>query len=443
VVRLGRQAENVGIVTLAARRLDPAGGDFELFVAVENFGSTARQGDLVILRDDSPIATRRLQLAPAEAGTAARQAFALPVGAGPARILARLDLERPDAMDADDRAALILPVPRPLRVAVVTAPGAEEPYLARALAADSWLQVQTDPRDADVVIALGGQPPSADGATQPPALIIPARAGPAADGTTVRGPRTAGWQRQHPVLRHLDPSPVHIGAATRLHRSAGSDVLWESTAGPLLAARQDRGRRTLQLAFHPLDSDLPLRVAYPVLVLSAVRWLARDESSLEGAVHRTGRATSVAVPRGTVRVEHTPPGGPPRLVTVPPQATEVGLGVLDRAGFHRLRFLGGSGGGGGAGEAAAAERWLAASLLDRTEGRIGPRPLAFAPAPPGADAIRAARTGAAASATTPGGPAGAAAGARGGVPYWRWVAALALLVLCAEWLAYRRGWVRA
>ena len=58
----------------------------------------------------------------------------------------------------------------------------------------------------------------------------------------------------------------------------GWEPLLESDAGALLSTGVHGGQRGLLLHFAPTDSDLPMRVAWPVLLLNSVGWLTGEEA---------------------------------------------------------------------------------------------------------------------------------------------------------------------
>lgn len=91
---------------------------------------------------------------------------------------------------------------------------------------------------------------------------------------------------EHPLLRHVDWSEVRVAAARRLPGTepsvpspqpsvptGGWETVIDSDGGPLLAVREQGGRRQAVLAFELGQSDLPLRPAFPVLMANLLQWL--------------------------------------------------------------------------------------------------------------------------------------------------------------------------
>ncbi|HXG24158.1 MAG TPA: hypothetical protein VNJ09_06340, partial [Chthonomonadales bacterium] len=76
-------------------------------------------------------------------------------------------------------------------------------------------------------------------------------------------------------------------------------VLIEGAEGPLMVASERGGRRMLYVAWKLLDSDLPLRVSFPIFVGNAVSWLTGEGRTGGGGLTvRAGQPFSVAVPEG-------------------------------------------------------------------------------------------------------------------------------------------------
>jgi len=78
-----------------------------------------------------------------------------------------------------------------------------------------------------------------------------------------------------PLLAHIDLGAVSILDAARMPLPAWAHpvIVDESSGSPLLFAGEVGGQRLAVLAFDPRRSDLPLQVAYPILIANLVEWL--------------------------------------------------------------------------------------------------------------------------------------------------------------------------
>jgi Ca-activated chloride channel family protein len=70
--------------------------------------------------------------------------------------------------------------------------------------------------------------------------------------------------------------------------SGGARSLVESSSGPLVLAGETEQRRWTALSFDILDSSLPLRPAFPLMVSGAVSWLVPGDMDGMADIRRTG-----------------------------------------------------------------------------------------------------------------------------------------------------------
>jgi hypothetical protein len=181
----------------------------------------------------------------------------------------RVSLPGGDALAADDALTIRAEAPRPLRVAVV---GKADPWLTAALEACGGV---VDPAVSVTVDPAG----LANLAAAPDVLVGPAVDSPlaalvlgAGDGEAMEAPTVLGGDRQHPVLRGVDPTEWIVTRARTLSARAGDAVLLQGPRGPLALARPGR----ILLGFEPSESTLPLSGSWPVFVRNALLWLAGD-----------------------------------------------------------------------------------------------------------------------------------------------------------------------
>ena len=410
VVRLGAGAEavhdNAGIVALGVRASDSSGSDHQVFVRLRNAGRTIARGNLLLRVDGQVRDAVELTLAPSQeanrtlrlvgvAESAAAESAARPVvevvwrGAG-------------DALAADDRAFWVL---RPALERRFRVRGTADPYLQRVLrtivsSRSGWRRsVADEAADLEVLIAAE---PEEDG---PPFLWIDPREG---RGEALSGATVLSWERTHPALRFVDLRSVRLGRIFRYTRPQGARVLALSGAGPLMLEGSRFGRRYLMWAFDPMETDLPLRVAYPLLVRHALEHLAPAEGRLPGG-RPTGIAPDVPWPDRDTEVTLKSPSGVVTPLAVSggslrlPPLEETGVWTL--AGTKReLRF--------------------ATSLLNAEESDLAPR----------------------VSGSTAGGPEKSAGVAEAEAPrgsargLWRPLVLTALVLLVVEAFAFHRRW---
>ena len=326
---VGRDAPNVAITALDLRRSPTVDLESELFVTLRRFGGEAGPVPLEVTLDGALVASETVDL-PAD-GPVAR-VFR---GLGDVGGLLEVRVDAGDALTVDDRAVAWLEPPRRRRILCLGCSA----LTGRALATDARFQVSagrsaTEAEEAtyDLVVYEDAPVPAQPGA---PFLAL----GPAALGDTALPeptpwPQITSWRRSHPALRFVDPSSLAITKA-RAGALPGWAPLVESDRGALLSEGTHGGVRGLVLHFAPTASDLPLRVAYPLLLLNATGWLTGEEAR--------GTSRTLAAGQPLVREGW---GADGELVTLrQPDGTErtapireglARFGALEQVGVHVL-----------------------------------------------------------------------------------------------------------
>lgn len=170
-------------------------------------------------------------------------------------------------------------------------------------------------------------------------------------------------QRGDPRMTFVDFSAVNL-----LHYKTVSapwaDALIEADAGALLLAGDVAGQQIAILSFDLRDSDLPLQIAFPVLIASLMDWYA-PPSLIQGAeaAFRPGSSLALRLPPNADALRVMLPDGTAR--DLPPSASQV-FAETGQLGLYRVEALR---------EGAAVESALfAVNLFDPNESAIAPRP---------------------------------------------------------------------
>jgi hypothetical protein len=106
------------------------------------------------------------------------------------------------------------------------------------------------------------------------------------------------------LVRYADLSSVSIASASRMQPPDWMQVLASSGDVPLLAAGEQAGSKVVAMAFSPEQSDLPLQVAFPILVQNLVNYL-EPQAALADTTVQAG--LPVALPASNLTV--TEPDG--------------------------------------------------------------------------------------------------------------------------------------
>lgn len=436
--------ENLGIVSLSARRdyRDPA--TVRLFVRVINAGTEAAAAAITLSLDGRTVDRRPVDVpgssgpAPTEVGEASASFEFQNTGGGTAVV----SIGREDRLDADDAAGVILTEPgRPGALLVspmgATAQGESPDWLIgdvlaemdlrpfrtvsageyERLAAESGLGAYAlvvfdrvrptrPPPIASISFGAGlpaSAPPPGQGAA-PPRLEPPA----VSSGST----RFVSWDRTHPVLRDVALDSVVIAGSIDLLREVeltGPTTrtlteLARGERGPLIELVEDGAVRRIIVGFELARSNWPLSVSFPIFLSNAVDFLTmRGEAE---AARSFTTSEPVRIRLGPDAASELTLRGPQTLTVRPPRApgaAAASLGVLDLAGLYGVE---GAGTGG--------DRAVAVNLGSQTE-----------------SAIRTSR-----EVTIAGRAVASTRGGGGSREVWPWFVIAAAVLLTAEWFVH-------
>jgi len=134
-----------------------------------------------------------------------------------------------------------------------------------------------------------------------------------------------------------------------------AEVLATGTAGPLIAALDDRGSRRVLTAFGPADSNWETDPSFALFVALVTEWLSPRLSGI-GEAYTTAEAVTVRAPAGVVEAE-----GPMTLRAVARRNGFARMGAIPLAGLYTLR-----------GAAGGADH-LAVNMASEAESRLSSR----------------------------------------------------------------------
>lgn len=312
VLQVGRDRRNQAIVALAVRQ-GASGVARSVFVSVANLDLKAAQRRLQVFGDGVLLEARDLVLDPQTRAEATIDD--IPVGVRVVEV--RLDREgaAADALALDDRAWAVVP-PERLRRILLVSDG--DPYLETALTFLPNTELygikaaaygpDTHPELFDLIIFEGALP--AELPTVPILVIAPKTSSPLGEVVgSMKDPGIGSLDPAEPILRYVDLSTTHVGSAIKLALPAWARTVIPGPAGaPLLYAGSLGGRPAAVLAFEPRQSDLPLQVAFPILISNLAGELMGGSSAPAQAVE-PGSPVSLPVPAGATGLTVTKPDG--------------------------------------------------------------------------------------------------------------------------------------
>ena len=291
-VAVGGGARNVAITGFAVRKSYYGAYDYQAFVSLTNFADEPVRFPLTLTLDDRPLSDQSVALGPG----VKRNVIVPFTHQGGGRL--RVEAHAADDLAVDNTAVTILPAPAKLRVVLVS-PG--NLFLEKALRTDPQVVLETRAPgdyaggmlDADVVVLDGTAPPKIG-----PGRFVLVHALPGDVPIQALGqleePTVLDWDRAHPVMRFVDLSKVSIESALRVRPLAAGRTLLEAVGGPLIYLLEEPQRKVVFVGFDLFKTDLPLRVAFPLILANSLRWL--HPVALEGADPRARRGTRSSCP---------------------------------------------------------------------------------------------------------------------------------------------------
>ncbi|MCA9950844.1 MAG: VWA domain-containing protein, partial [Anaerolineales bacterium] len=109
-----------------------------------------------------------------------------------------------------------------------------------------------------------------------------------------------------PLLSFVDWSNIHIQAAQAI-TAPWAENLVEAAGGPLLFAGEQNGRRIAALSFDLRQSDLPLQIAFPILIANITSWLSPGGAFDLPTAVQPGQSIILSPDAGTTAVSITAP----------------------------------------------------------------------------------------------------------------------------------------
>ena len=90
---------------------------------------------------------------------------------------------------------------------------------------------------------------------------------------SVRFPKNLDWNKKSPLMANVDIGGLIVEQAASLRADPSMQAVIESTGTGLMYVYEDGGFRAVFLGFDITRSDLPLKVAFPVMMSNIINWL--------------------------------------------------------------------------------------------------------------------------------------------------------------------------
>jgi hypothetical protein len=347
---VGHRSDNVGIIAFNVRRYIANKAAYEVYIEVQNFGQEPAHRQLTLYNGDTAVDVRRLDLTP---GQRVHQIYAkLPASVDDKLRASLRPVDGPGGSDPfalDDQAFALLPAKKKQKVLLV---GSENLYLEGALLAYdnidllgriSLAEYTANPAAADVVVFDDCTP---DTPPPPPTSILYFHPSGAASPIAVRGevknPHITEIDEGHPVMRWITLSDVYMDRSATFAPDSrkGESTLAFSVTDSVIAAKRDGKRKVVAFGFslpapgRDSGTDLPMRVAFPMLLVNTLDWFADDTTDLL-TTYPTGSRERVPLD-GVVGASEAEVRGPDGQLTHTPVIDGLATFYGTRVGYYDL-----------------------------------------------------------------------------------------------------------
>ncbi len=400
--------DNVGIVRLAFRKMIQTEPRYEVLIAVKNFSAEPREVPLQLTLRRRKVLDQQVQLEPGEEKVIVTEI------AGRLRGAAHAEIVADDAFALDNHAYGVIAAQTQTWVLLV---GQSNFFLEQLLTSIPGVQVNVAPEVSEdalpqlleanhLMIFNGVQPPPLQRGRYLLINTTPRDPRLQADGV-MQQPEVIDWARQHPLLQFIELSDVQIEESLALRPLDGVQSLIDSDGISLMSVIDDPSLRVVTLGFDLMRTDLPLRVAFPVLINNLLRWWLHPEE--EGAVAgqvQAGTPYPLFFETSVAEVSVQNPKGTEQTYEV--QGNPWLFSDAEQVGVYIFRY----------GES---KRYLTVNLLDTAESDIAPAQ-ALSTFGPSSDDVSRQAIGVVQT------------------PLWPYLLLMAMVVGFGEWLVWCRDW---
>ncbi|MCP4401674.1 MAG: hypothetical protein GY801_30785, partial [bacterium] len=280
---------NIGITKFEFRRDFSRADSYEIMVEVENFSDSPAELPLRLSVDKYTIAERALKLEADEKQTLFFSYSRLITG------IARAEIDVEDDFATDNAAYLSLSESKDIWILLVSEGNyflerLLESYpnvlLNRMAAIDPETWQEQALRHDLVIIDRMDFPEVTIGNFLLFDAYSPTLAAQKIGETTL--PQVVDWDRNSPLMQDLNLRGLNIERASLLETGSSFEPLLESAEGALMSRYEDRDLRIVLLNFDITRSDLPVKIAFPVMMSNIINWLTPNKLDFSTSNVRAG-----------------------------------------------------------------------------------------------------------------------------------------------------------
>ena len=271
---VGEGSNNVGITKFSFRQELMEEGQQQILLELKNFSPTPKQVPLELKINNARLAQTTPTLQPHE-----KQLLFFPYD-GQLSGIAQVRLGVTDDFATDNQAHTVLSPPKPIRVLLISQGNY---FLERFLAAhpnfvvtkknavnqEAWPEwVETH----DIVVMDRISPPRTDFGNFLLLDVVSPQL-PLVSQGKIAPAQILDWDTTHPILENVDLHGTAVESPTLLEAPREWEPLVASRQSGLVYAHAQKGLRVVVFAFDLSQTNLPRKVAFPLLMNNAFRWL--------------------------------------------------------------------------------------------------------------------------------------------------------------------------
>jgi hypothetical protein len=310
-IKVGQSDANEAITAL---RLRESGGGPQLFVGLNNYGANPAKIQLQVIVDGKAFDTREVPINANDKADVTLTDLPLTAHMVSARIKPVGDSK--DYLAVDNEAWTIRNAGTPQRLLLVTNGNTFLQTILSRL--PNYKVTEIEPGDYNSLknkdtynlfvfdSYLPDQLPSTGGLllVSPPGTPFLPSSG------SINLPTFARLEQNDPVLRYTDLSDVSISKANKYELPDWAKVVAADSSGaPLIFDGVAQGQRVLGIAFDIHDSDLGLKVSWPILLINSLGWLQPQGALDQVTEVNPGDPVSFTVGTQTEQLSVQPPQG--------------------------------------------------------------------------------------------------------------------------------------
>ena len=376
---VGKRSDNVGIIAFNVRRYIANKAAYEVYVEIQNFGTEPAHRRLKISNGSNPVDTQILDLAP---GQRIHKIYAKLPASDDNKLRASLQAMEgaggSDVFPLDDEAYALLPARKKQKVLMVTT---DNLFLEGALLVYDNIdpnKITPAEYDAKPTLADGMDVVIFDDFTptvlpMPPASLMFFH--PTGENSPFKivgessSPHITEIDEGHPVMRWITMADVNMDKSQvfSIDPKKGDSTLAYYVRDSIIVAKRDGKRKMLAFGFALQSAsgvtDLPMRVAFPMLLVNALDWFAGDTTDLL-TTYATGQRQRVPLD-GVVGATEAEVKGPDGTTTHTPVLDGLATFYGAQVGYYDLAAKTTEG-------KTLAQIELAANLASTTESDIAP-----------------------------------------------------------------------